>query len=612
MTDTPHLGLPTIEAAQAQKHVTHNEALRVLDTLVMLAVLDRDLSAPPSSPAEGDRYIVKTTGTGAFAGNSNKIAHFADGGWSFYSPQAGWVCYLIDDGTLVAWNGTAWGDFFSTVTSIQNLALLGVGTTADSSNPVSAKLNNALWAAKTVAEGGDGTLRYKLSKESAAKTLSFLFQDNYSGRAEIGLTGDDDFHFKVSPDGSAWVDALIIDKTTGSAKVNSGFFLTGDISPSQITSDQNDYNPTGLATASVLRLSTDASRNVTGFAGGGDGRIVAIVNAGANNIVLKDASASSSAANRYSFGADITLATMQSAVLWYDATDSRWKLLAGPGGAVSSVFGRTGVVVAASGDYSITQIANAREVLTANRTYYVRTDGSDSNNGLSNTAGGAFLTLQKAVNTVAALDLSIYNVTIQIADGTYTGAVVVNGPWIGSGTVTLLGNSGTPANVLLSTGASNAITVQNGGALAVKDLKLTNTGTFLLVAQTGGFISFANLDFGACGAQQIRTSDNGRITASGNYTISGGGAYHVTCVGCSAVRIQNRTVTLTGTPAFATAFANAQLCSATLFNGCTFSGSATGPRYEAIQNGVLYTNGGGANYFPGDSVGSTATGGQYM
>ena len=70
--------------------------------------------------------------------------------------------------------------------SLQNLALLGVGTTADTTNPFSAKLNNTLWVAKTVAEGGDGNLHYKMSKESATKTLSLLMQTNFSGRAEVG------------------------------------------------------------------------------------------------------------------------------------------------------------------------------------------------------------------------------------------------------------------------------------------------------------------------------------------------------------------------------------------------------------------------------------------
>jgi hypothetical protein len=334
MTDTIHLGLPVIEAAQAQKHVTHNEALAVLDALVMLAVIDRDLAAPPASPAEGDRYLVKAPGSGAFVGKGNQIAHYLDGTWSFHAPAAGWTCYVEDEAALIAWDGDSWqtiadgGGSGAPITELQGLALLGVGTDADATNPFAAKLNNALWTARTVAEGGDGDLRLKLSKESATKTLSLLFQDNYSGRAEIGLAGDDDFHFKVSADGTAWTDALIIDRASGAAKINAGFFLTGDITPALIAADQNDYNPTGLAGASVLRLASDAGYNLTGLAGGGDGRVVVLINVGANNLVLKDASTASSAGNRFSFGADITLAPKHSAALWYDATDSRWKLVA--------------------------------------------------------------------------------------------------------------------------------------------------------------------------------------------------------------------------------------------------------------------------------------------
>src|SRR5437773_7644244 len=126
MTDTPHLGLPQIEAAQAQKHVTHNEALRILDSLVQLSVLDRDLNAPPASPSEGQRWIVKASPapTGAWAGHGHAVAAWQDGAWQFSTPQTGWIAHVVDEGTLVVFNGTAWGDFFATVTSIQNLALL--------------------------------------------------------------------------------------------------------------------------------------------------------------------------------------------------------------------------------------------------------------------------------------------------------------------------------------------------------------------------------------------------------------------------------------------------------------------------------------------------------
>ncbi len=215
MTDTVNLGLPYIEAAQAQKHVTHNEALRALDRLVHLAVLDRDLAAPPGAPSEGQRWIVAASPTGAWAGHATHVAAWQDGAWQFSVPRTGWLAYVMDEGALLNWNGTAWADAMSALTAWQNLTLLGIGTTADSTNPFSAKLNNALWVARTVAESGTGNLQYKLSKESAAKTLSFLFQDNFSGRAEIGLTGDDDFRIKVSADGSTWLDAIVVDKATG-------------------------------------------------------------------------------------------------------------------------------------------------------------------------------------------------------------------------------------------------------------------------------------------------------------------------------------------------------------------------------------------------------------
>lgn len=226
MTDTTaNLSLPEITASQAQKHVTHNEALRALDVLIQLAVLDRDLASPPGSPAEGQRWLVAASATGAWSGHSHQIAAWQDGAWDFYSPQIGWLAYVIDEGALIAWDGSGWVpalDMVGGATELQNMALLGLGTTADSTNPLSAKLNNALWTAKTEAEGGDGNLRYKLSKESSAKTLSLLFQDNYSGRAEIGLTGDDDFRFKVSADGSTWKDAIVIDKSSGQVSFPQG------------------------------------------------------------------------------------------------------------------------------------------------------------------------------------------------------------------------------------------------------------------------------------------------------------------------------------------------------------------------------------------------------
>jgi hypothetical protein len=219
MTDTtPNLALPELIAAQAQKHVTVNEALRALDALVQLAVLDRDLAVPPASPDEGQRWLIAAGASGAWAGRSGQIAAWQDGGWEFYAPQAGWLAYVADEGALLAWSGSAWVDAITAITSLNNMTLLGVGTTANATNPFSAKLNNILWVARTIAEGGDGDLRWKMSKAGASDTLSMLFQTAYSGRAELGLTGDDNFHLKVSADGTSWKEALIVDRATGGVR----------------------------------------------------------------------------------------------------------------------------------------------------------------------------------------------------------------------------------------------------------------------------------------------------------------------------------------------------------------------------------------------------------
>ena len=266
MPSTSNLDLPFIEAGQAQKHVTHNEALRLLDTLVQLAVLDRDLNAPPGSPGEGQRWLVKASPspTGAWAGHGNQIAAWQDGGWQFSAPATGWLAYVVDESVLLAWDGDSWEnalDVVGGISELQNLALLGVGTIADTSNPFAAKLNNALWVAKTVAEGGDGDLRYKLSKESAAKTLSLLLQDNFSGRAELGLIGDDDLQVKVSPDGAAWVFALRVAKDTGLITLPAALALSD--ANQLVTKSHLDAAMLNAGKRSRVRAATTANINLS-------------------------------------------------------------------------------------------------------------------------------------------------------------------------------------------------------------------------------------------------------------------------------------------------------------------------------------------------------------
>ena len=103
--DTTNLKLPYLLASQAQKHVTHNEALRLLDGLVQLAVLDRDLTAPPASPADGDRYIVASGATGDWAGWDGSVAYWVDGAWMRLVPRPGWRAWVEDEGLLLVFDG---------------------------------------------------------------------------------------------------------------------------------------------------------------------------------------------------------------------------------------------------------------------------------------------------------------------------------------------------------------------------------------------------------------------------------------------------------------------------------------------------------------------------
>ena len=109
MTDTPRLSLPVIEAAQAQKHVTHNEALTLLDALTQLTVESRSLSAPPGSPAEGACYIPAAAATGAWTGWDGQIA-VNDGGWFVIAPFPGLKAWVRDERATLTYEDGVWRD----------------------------------------------------------------------------------------------------------------------------------------------------------------------------------------------------------------------------------------------------------------------------------------------------------------------------------------------------------------------------------------------------------------------------------------------------------------------------------------------------------------------
>ena len=108
MADTSKLVIPQLAADQAQKHVTHNEAMLRIDQLVQQTVIDATRTAPPVSPTEGDAHIVATGATGAWSGRDGHIAAWLTGTWVFLVPRAGWIVWNETTTTHVKWNGSAW------------------------------------------------------------------------------------------------------------------------------------------------------------------------------------------------------------------------------------------------------------------------------------------------------------------------------------------------------------------------------------------------------------------------------------------------------------------------------------------------------------------------
>lgn len=485
MNDTPNLALPYILASQAQKHVTHNEAIRALDCLVQLAVESRSRTAPPATPANGSRYVVAMGATAAWAGASDKIAAFQDGAWMFYEPQEGWIAWVADDQEMIVHSGGTWAAFSSgggggdpgDITELDALDHLGISTTADATNRLSLKSPASLF------DNEGAGHQQKINKHASGDTASVLYQTNYVGHAEMGLAGDDDFHFKVSPDGATWFEALKIDRKTGKLS----FPVTG-----------------------------------------------------------------------------------------------------GP-----------------------------REVLTADRAYYVRSDGSDSNTGRANTAGGAFLTIQRALDVAyGTLDLFGFNVTIQVQAGTWTQGLSVTSAQVGAGSILLLGDTATPANVALSTSGTCINVAGSGSLLTVRGFKLTSTSGNCMQATTGGRISYGKIEFGALSSgYHLRADNAGAIgcPAGESFTVSGSAQGHILTLSYGLVSIPSSTITLSGTPAWGTSFISNQGGQVSLYS-VTFSGSATGRRYDVSVNGVINTFGAGSasTYFPGNSNGISSTGGQQI
>lgn len=199
---TARLGLPVIAPSQAQKHVTHNEALRLLDGIIQLVLTDVGQNTPPALPAEGAIFDLGAGASGAWAGQAGKLAQWQDGQWLFLMPQDGWQAWNLEAGVLVVYKDGGWIAFGD---MLQNLNGVGIGLDSDAVNRLAVASQASLFS-----HAGAGH-QIKVNKASDAETASLLFQSNWAGHAEMGLVGDTAFAVKASADGNTWHEMLRAD-----------------------------------------------------------------------------------------------------------------------------------------------------------------------------------------------------------------------------------------------------------------------------------------------------------------------------------------------------------------------------------------------------------------
>lgn len=197
---TLNLQLPLMQAAQAQKHVTHNEALQHMDALLGLRLEAVGQNTPPLTPVAGQVWAIGDTPEGAWSAHAGALALKLTEGWLFVPTKDGMLAWDAADERLLVHHGGLWSALPQ-----EDLAGLGIGTSSDSTNVLAISGPASLFS-----HNGAGH-QLKINKASTGQTASVLLQSNWSGRAEFGLMGQDEVSLKVSPDGSTWKQAFSVD-----------------------------------------------------------------------------------------------------------------------------------------------------------------------------------------------------------------------------------------------------------------------------------------------------------------------------------------------------------------------------------------------------------------
>ena len=193
---TPRIGLPEILPSQAQKHITHNDALVILDALVQGSVISRTETSPPGSPETGDAYIVAATATGDWLGRENDLAVYEASAWSFYTPLTGFLLYCAADGEHITFAGSSWLSFTDALPFLASSGGTITGDLVMEDGSPSFEMNT------TAVSGAQSFFRMSGARTSTTATIAQIdFDNNGTGvegtAAQWLITGTGDVNLSV-------------------------------------------------------------------------------------------------------------------------------------------------------------------------------------------------------------------------------------------------------------------------------------------------------------------------------------------------------------------------------------------------------------------------------
>ncbi|BBE51144.1 hypothetical protein OYT1_ch1597 [Ferriphaselus amnicola] len=266
---------------------------------------------------------------------------------------------------------------------------------------------------------------------------------------------------------------------------------------------------------------------------------------------------------------------------------------------------------------AITSSGGIRKRLTANTTWYVATTGNDATGNGS--FGSPWATMQHAYDWISNnIDANGFVPIISVANGTYAAGIIATRPVFGAQSVSVTGNVATPASCSIVSTTTSCFMATNGATLTISGFKVSTSGanSYGIIATTFGVIYTSAMDFGACTVAHITASLGGYITLPIAYAITGNATYHVIAQYGGTIQMTSATATIAAARAFTYFVASHNGQGEVLAAGWSATGAGvagtTGQRYYATMNGVINTNGSGANLFPGSIPGTVATGGQYV